>query len=61
MKLTFYFDVYPWSNPDLPGGIVASTNPIAKPTGAKRYAVVVEIPDPRQPDAILRGELIDPE
>jgi len=54
MKLSFYFDVYPWTKET---DIVYARTGVdsEKHSGAKRYRVDVEVEDPCQPDEIIQG------
>lgn len=55
MKVDIYFDVYPYTNS--PEDISPTTHPWEKSKDATRYKVSVEIPDPRNPDVVLNGEI----
>lgn len=57
MKLRLYVDVYPWTRPE--EYVVASTRPCEKILGTTRYAIDVEIPDPRKPDVIVTGAAVE--
>ena len=57
MKLSFYFDIYPWSKPT--DNFYASTMKDTKPNSAKRYRVDVEVDDPAQPDEIVNAQPIE--
>lgn len=54
MKLSLYFDIYPWTkSTDV---IYTSSIKDAKSHGAKRYRVDIEIDDPAQPDKIISAQ-----
>lgn len=57
MKLSFYFDIYPWTKPGT--HIYASTSYNPKDSNAKRYRVDFEVPDPAQPDEIINVQPIE--
>lgn len=48
MKVAIYFDVFTWTTKE--SDIFPTLNPVGKLPGATRYKVVVEIPDPANPD-----------
>ena len=57
MKIVFYFDIYPWTtgNNDIyPVQTICGDKPI----NAIRYKIETEIPDPKQPDAVIIAESI---
>lgn len=53
MKLSVYFDVFPWTTQE---NIYFQNIPADKPMNGTRYRVDVEIPDPKNPDVIIEGE-----
>lgn len=57
MKLSFYFDIYPWTKPN--ETIYASTSYEHKHSNVKRYRIDVEIPDPAEPDEIIKTNAIE--
>jgi hypothetical protein len=56
VKISFYFDVWPWTRA---ADIIAWSAPNSKLEGATRYRVDVEIPDPESPDVVLQGEAVE--
>jgi len=50
MKITLYMDIGPSTVME---DVAAYTNPNHKSYGVIRYAVEVEIPDPKKPDTVL--------
>ena len=55
MKIKVYADVHPWTTPE---NLFVTCLPSAKPDGAIRYEIDIEIPDPKQPDVILEGKVV---
>lgn len=54
MKVTIYFDVYPWTNESSPNTIWPTCDPtIPKDVDVTRYKIQVEIPDPKKPDVVI--------
>lgn len=57
MKLSFYFDVYPWTKSS--DVIYTSTLVERKQASATRYRIDIEIDDPAQPDKIVKAKPIE--
>lgn len=59
MKLSFYFDVYPWTKEY--EVIYASTSIGNKLSDATRYRIDVEIKDPADPNEVINTQAITEE
>ncbi len=55
MKVQFYFDVYPWTQPEQIYAFIVATA-TAKCDGAIRYKVEVDIPNPIRADETIQAE-----
>jgi hypothetical protein len=54
MKLSFWVDVFPWTDPS--SVLVTQFPLIQKPEGAIRYRIDVEIPNWHAEDSVVQGE-----
>jgi len=55
MKISLYFDIYPWTTSENVAVFSRSYVPERNKL-AKRYQVNVEVPDPAEPDEVLEAK-----
>ncbi|HKW51028.1 MAG TPA: hypothetical protein VJQ53_04775 [Candidatus Eisenbacteria bacterium] len=58
MKIRLYLDVWPHTKPT--DYLLAYSHPGSKPSTCKRYALDIEVPDPREPDALIQSDQLAP-
>lgn len=56
MKVSIYFDVYPWTSSPEEIFPFTKAQSVKLDDSVTRYRVDVEIPDPGQPDAVIHAE-----
>ena len=60
MRLKFYVDVYPWSQPSTVVAWPDGAYVPAKSENAKRYVVTCVVPDPAEPDGTATETWAEP-
>lgn len=56
MKVSIYFDVYPWTSSTEEIFPFTKAQSVKLDDSVTRYRVDVEIPDPARPDAVIQAE-----